>query len=161
MKINQIDVLKERYPDNVIGFSTHEYHNWNDSMLLSYAKGARTWERHIDIDKGDYPVSKYCSLPHQVDDWFKAFRKAEEMCGPDTEDARVITEKEAKYIVSVSRGVYAKRDLPKGHTLKEENLDKDFYLAIPAPENGYTENDFYQDIVLTEAVSKDEPIIRD
>ena len=52
--------------ENVIGLSTHEYHDWKSSMLISYAKGARTWERHIDIEYEGKEwegksVSKYCS----------------------------------------------------------------------------------------------------
>ena len=82
LELNQIDYLKNRYPDHIIGLSSHEYHDWFSSMLISYGKGARTWERHIDIEypEGDKrSVSKYCSLPDQVDTWFKAFKKAEEM----------------------------------------------------------------------------------
>ena len=82
LELNQIDFLKNRYPGHIIGFSTHEYHDWTSSMLIAYAKGARTFERHIDIDKDGIPVSKYCSLPHQIDTWFKAYHKAREMCGP-------------------------------------------------------------------------------
>src|SRR5439155_13469550 len=50
LELNQIDFLRDRYPENVIGFSTHEYHDWDHSILISYAKGARTFERHIDVD---------------------------------------------------------------------------------------------------------------
>ena len=61
LMLNQIDYLKNRYPENVIGFSTHEYTDWSSSMHISYAKGARTWERHIDIEFEDIKVSKYNS----------------------------------------------------------------------------------------------------
>src|SRR4051794_38647670 len=49
LELNQIDFLKRRYPGHVIGFSTHEYHDWQRSLTIAYAKGARTFERHIDI----------------------------------------------------------------------------------------------------------------
>ena len=75
LEMNQIDFLKERYPENVIGFSTHEYHSWDMSMAIAYAKGARTFERHIDIEDDGIPVSSYCTLPEQADAWFKAFNK--------------------------------------------------------------------------------------
>ena len=81
LHLDQIDYLKNRYPNNVIGFSSHEYHDWSSSMLMSYAKGARSWERHIDIEWPDHNVQKYCSLPHQCDEWFQAFHKAKEMGG--------------------------------------------------------------------------------
>ncbi len=45
-------------------------------MLIAYAKGARTFERHVDIQTEGMTVSPYCSLPEQVDTWFKAFQRA-------------------------------------------------------------------------------------
>lgn len=131
LEINQIDYLRERYPDHVIGFSTHEMTDWSNSMLLSYAKGARTWERHIDIDHDDIAVSPYCSLPHQIDQWFKTYHKAVEMCGGSRTDRRVIAPKERKYLDELVRGVYARRDIEAGYHFSSSTFDRDFYLAIP------------------------------
>ena len=44
--------------------------------MIAYAKGARTFERHIDIEADGIPVSPYCTLPEQCDEWFKAFQQA-------------------------------------------------------------------------------------
>jgi N-acetylneuraminate synthase len=76
-------------------------------------------------------VSPYCSLPHQIDAWFKAFKKAKEMCGGSSTERRFIPEREIKYLDALVRGVYARRDLPAGHVLRHETIDDDFYLAIP------------------------------
>ncbi|MGO9817615.1 MAG: N-acetylneuraminate synthase family protein [Acidocella sp.] len=154
LEMNQIDFLKARYPDNVIGFSTHEYHDWHNSMLIAYAKGARTFERHIDVDAGGIPVSPYCSLPEHVDTWFKAFRKAEEMCGGSAAAKRVPPEKEVRYLDGLVRGVYAKRDLPAGHIL----ADDDVYLAVPLQKGQISCREMMKGEVLINAVSKDEAI---
>jgi sialic acid synthase SpsE len=131
LELDQIDYIKNKYPNLVVGLSTHEYHDWHSSMYISYAKGARTWERHIDIP---YPmgheqkeVSNYCSLPHQVDEWFKAFNKATTMCGTSSGSRRIIDEKEANYLQALYRGLYLKRDIKKGDTITVEDL----YSAIP------------------------------
>ncbi len=131
LEMNQIDYLRQRYPDHVIGFSTHEYHSWDASMLISYAKGARTWERHIDVDYQGVPVSPYCSLPEQVDAWFKAWHKAREMCGGSDSGRRVCSTKEITYLDALVRGVYAKRELPAGYVFSSETFGRDFYLAVP------------------------------
>ena len=131
LEMNQIDFLKERYPENVIGFSTHEYHSWDMSMAIAYAKGARTFERHIDIEDDGIPVSSYCTLPEQADAWFKAFNKTKEMCGAPGTQKRIPPLREVEYLNALVRGVYAKRDLPKGYVIKNENFEKDFYMAIP------------------------------
>jgi sialic acid synthase SpsE len=131
LQLDQIDYLKNRYPDHVIGLSTHEYHDWYSSMLISYGKGARTWERHIDIDFEKVKVSPYCSLPEQCDVWYKAFYKAKEMCGGYSNERRIISKRETEYLDQLVRGVYAKKDLPVGYEFSKDNFEKDFYLAIP------------------------------
>ena len=131
LNLNQIDYLKQRFPKHIIGLSTHEYHDWHSSMLISYGKGARTWERHIDINYEGVPVSNYCTLPEQADEWFKAFHKAVEMCGGSSESRRVISKKEIEYLDALVRGAYAKRDLESGYVLDAHSFAKDFYLAIP------------------------------
>jgi len=127
LELNQIDFLTARYPDNEIGLSSHEYHDWQASIMMAYAKGARTFERHVDIDYENVPVSPYCSLPHQVDVWFKAFNKAKEMCGATGKVKRMPPQREIAYLDGLVRGVYAKRDLPAGHVVGHG----DVYLAIP------------------------------
>lgn len=131
LHLDQIDYLKKRYPNHVIGLSTHEYHDWSSSMLMSYAKGARTWERHVDIEYGGVAVSAYNSLPGQCDTWYKAFHKAQEMCGGYGESRRVISRKETEYLDALVRGAYAKRDLEPGYVFSKDNFLKDFYLSIP------------------------------
>lgn len=131
LDLDQIDYLKRRYPDHVIGFSTHEYTDWRNSMLISYAKGARTWERHIDIDHEGAKVSPYCSLPRNCDEWFKAFHKAREMCGGRSDGRRSISRRETEYLDALVRGAYARRDLEPGYVFSKEGFERDFYMAIP------------------------------
>ena len=131
LELNQITYLRERYPSHVVGFSTHEMTDWHSSMLISYAKGARTWERHIDIDQDDIPISPYCSQPHQVDQWFKAFHKAVEMCGGSGDSRRNITTRERIYLDELVRGVYARKDVPEGYIFESSTFNDYFFLAIP------------------------------
>ena len=131
LELSQIDYLKSRYPENVIGFSTHEHTDWSSSMLMSYAKGARTWERHIDIDDGKMAVSPYCSLPHQIDEWFYAYKKATEMNGSYLNERRPVCQQETDYLNNLVRGVYARCEVPKGTVVDEKNFHQFFYQAIP------------------------------
>jgi len=127
LELDQIDFLKARYPDIVIGYSTHEYRDWWDSTLIAYGKGARTFERHIDIDYEGVPVSPYCTKPEQANSWFRAMKKAQEMCGGGSTDRRAVPEGERRYLDGLVRGVYAKRDLAPGEILTHD----DVFFAVP------------------------------
>lgn len=157
LELNQIDFLRQRYPDNVIGFSTHEYSDWRTSIAIAYAKGARTFERHIDIDADGVDVSPYCSLPHQTDEWFKAWKKAVEMCGPPGTQKRMPPEKEIRYLDSLVRGVYVRRDLPKGYAI----TDADVYLAIPLQKGQISCRELMRGEVLLSDVKADQPLLID
>ncbi len=154
LELNQIDFLVKRYPDNCIGFSTHEYNSWDASIMMAYAKGARTFERHVDVDHDGVPVSPYCSLPEQVDTWFKAYKKAQEMCGGSGLEKRVPSKAEVQYLEALVRGVYAKKDLPKGHKLSE----KDVYLAIPLQKGQISCREFRKGEILKTSVQANSKI---
>ncbi len=126
-ELSQIDFLKNRYPGHVIGYSSHEYQDWISSVTIAYAKGARTFERHIDINDDGITPSKYSSLPHQIDEWFRAYKRAKVMCGVNDSTRKEFLPKEIAYLDSYVRGVYAKSDLSAGDALNESNT----FLAIP------------------------------
>jgi N-acetylneuraminate synthase len=158
LELDQIDYLKNRYPDNVIGFSTHEKTDWTNSMLISYAKGARTWERHIDINYQGVEVSPYCSLPENCDTWYRAYHKAIEMCGGRSNTRRIISRKEIEYLDKLVRGAYARRDLPAGYILTQENFEKDFYLAIPLRKGQLSCREIMNGNQLIKSIDADQPL---
>ncbi|OGW08208.1 MAG: N-acetylneuraminic acid synthase [Nitrospinae bacterium RIFCSPLOWO2_12_39_16] len=127
LQLNQIDFLKRRYPNHVIGLSVHEYRDWQSSIIAGYAKGARLFERHIDINTDGFKVASYSSLPEQIDVWFKAWHHARLICGNSAENRLLPIEKETNYLNSYIRGIYAKRDIQAGEMLSEG----DIYLSVP------------------------------
>lgn len=161
LELNQIDFLKNKYPDCVIGLSTHEYNDWHSSMLISYAKGVRTWERHIDIPYKDgepqKEVSLYCSTPEQVDEWFSYYKKAISMCGTSKNERRTISNKENLYLQALHRGLYLKKDLPIDTVITIDNL----YSAVPfqPDKNQFSSRTFIEgDYILNKNLKQDDPI---
>ncbi len=157
LDLNQIDYLRARYPLHTIGFSSHECGGETNSVLIAYAKGARTFERHIDIDGDEHPVSAYCAKPEQIDAWFKAYRKAREMCGAPGTHKRIPPRGETAYLDALVRGVYSRRDLPEGHILSDE----DVYLAIPLQKGQISCRELMRGEVLLTPIRQDEPIMID
>ena len=165
LELNQIDYLKQKYPDIVIGLSTHEYSDWYTSMHISYAKGARMWERHIDIP---YPkeheqkeITKYCSTPDQVDRWFAAYKKARMMCGAaGAQERRTIDSKEANYLYALHRGLYLKKDIKKGDIITLGDL----YSAVPYQKdiNQVSSRGFIDgELICKKDIKKDDPLTKD
>lgn len=159
LELNQIDYLKDRFPDHVIGFSSHEYHSWDASMFISYAKGARTWERHVDIEADGIPVSPYCSLPGQIDKWFKAHQLAVNMCGGSGDSRRILPPEEIRYLDALVRGVYAKKDLPSGYVFDSKNFERDFYMAIPLLKGQLSVREILNGESLTKPLAADSPLM--
>ena len=154
LEINQIDFLKNRFPNTVIGFSTHEMTDWSSSVMIAYAKGARTFERHVDVDMDGVAVSSYCTLPEQADVWFKAFNKAKQMCGAPGDAKRAAPEKEIRYLDELVRGVYSKRDLPAGHHLTAD----DVFFAVPLLHGQISVREFMGGERLKSSLTKDAPL---
>lgn len=154
LELNQIDFMRDRYPDITIGFSTHEHNDWHTSIAIAYAKGARTFERHVDIETPDALVSSYCSTPEQIDEWFRAFKRAKAMCGAPGIAKRACPADEVRYLDALVRGCYASRDLPTGHILKEG----DFYLAIPLQRGQISCRELIVDDRLSKPVREGDPI---
>jgi len=155
LELNQIDFLRERYPDNTIGFSTHEHRDGAASMHIAYAKGARTFERHIDLHTDDHPISPYCATPEQIDRWIQTFKQSKKMCGVPGSVKAEPSKRALDYLDNLVRGVYAKTDLPQGHVLKES----DFYLAIPLQKGQLSCRELLTNEVLEKPCAKDTPIM--
>ena len=166
LMLDQIDYLKERYPNNLIGLSSHEYHDWASSMFLSYAKGARSWERHIDVDyEGEdwegKSISAYCTRPSDANTWFEAYHKAKEMCGGVGSSKRVISTKEIKYLDELVRGIYAKSEIKSGTVINSDNFSKYFYLAIPLLKGQLSCREIINGVSIINNINTDKPLTVD
>jgi N-acetylneuraminate synthase len=151
IQLNQIDFLRRRYPSHIIGLSTHEYHDWRSSVMIAYAKGARTYERHIDVKTDDKPFAPYCSTPEEIAEWIGAYKKAREMCGAPGVDKVPSSEKEKKYLDALVRGVYARASINAGKRLSAD----DYYLAIPLQKGQISCRELLNDITLLTDCPKD------
>ncbi len=155
LELNQIDFLKNRYPNHVIGFSTHEYNKDIEiPMYMAYAKGARTFERHIDIEYPGTTVTDYCSRPEEIDRWIKAYKTAKAICGAPSTYKKDADDRETQYLDALVRGVYAKQDFRAGDIIHEENV----YLAVPLQKGQISCRELMSGEVLLKDIKKDEPI---
>jgi sialic acid synthase SpsE len=153
-ELNQIDYLMHRYPGHAVGYSSHEHCDWVHSMTMAYAKGARIFERHIDIDNDGALIADYSSVPAEIDTWFKAFRMAKKYCGSTSARRVQPLQRETDFLDNYIRGAYAKRDLPAGHVLTRDDVQ----LAIPVRKGQVSCREFVQGEVLLDSCRKGQPI---
>lgn len=155
LQLNQIDLLKKRYPEITVGFSTHEEPENYDSIKIAIGKGAQVFERHVAVPSNKYPINAYSSTPAQIERWLSSAREAFEMCGA-AEERYPITEKERDDLRGLKRGVFAKQDLKKGEKIVREKV----FLAIPCGKEQLTANDLskYSEYILTEDLKAGEAV---
>lgn len=122
--LNQIDVLRNRYRNSVIGWSTHEDPDVTAPVQIAVAKGAQIFERHVGMATETIALNAYSSTPGQVDAWITAYKSAVTMCG--SRERRVVAV-EQESLDSLRRGVFAKRPIKKGVLVSRSQV----YFAMP------------------------------
>lgn len=156
LQLNQIDLLKLRYPKITIGFSTHENPGNFEPVKLAIAKGATIFEKHVGVPTESIKLNDYSATPEQVEKWLESALEAFEMCG--VIDQRLeFTEQEKASLLSLRRGVFAKRKIHKG-----EKIDiSDIFLAIPTIPDQVTANDLSKYTIFHAAaeINANQPIL--
>jgi len=144
LELNQIDLFKKRYPDIVIGYSTHEKPDNLEAVRMAIAKEAKILERHVAVPTDKNKINAYSSTPAQIKKWLIAAEQAYGMCG--VEDKRLeFTAGETASLRALGRGVFAKRAVKCG----ERITLADTFLAIPTVDDQITANDLSKYIELT------------
>ena len=137
LEINQIEFLRQRYPDVTIGYSTHEDPNLTVPVGLAIAKGAVVFEKHVGVPTEAYGLNNYSAAPGQVDAWLAAAAEALTYCGARNGRPEP-NEEELASLFSLRRGVYAKGSVAAGQHL----TDADVFFAIPTQPDHITANDW-------------------
>ncbi len=156
LELNQIGLFKERYPDVVVGYSTHEQPDNFEAVKMAIAKGAQILERHVAVPTEKYKINAYSSTPAQVKDWLIAAQQAYSMCGAGEQRPK-FSEAETSSLKALRRGVFVRRAIKKG----ERITLADAFLAIPTTDDQITANDVskYVDFVAKQDIAANQPVL--
>lgn len=152
LQLNQISALCRRYPDKVIGFSTHESPDDLSPVQMAVAKGARIFERHVGVEADGITLNAYSGTPAKIERWIEAYQQAKRLCGEIERPPASAEELAALH--SLKRGVYARRALKRGTTVKRSDL----YFAMPCEPERLTSGEWKEGIVVLEDVAKDQAL---
>ncbi len=148
-----IETFRHRYPDTVIGWSTHEDPTDTGPVLVAVAKGARMFERHVGVETDEIKLNAYSSTPAQVDAWLAAWSKARALCGSAARISPIEAEREA--IDSLKRGIFARTPIEAGETLGRD----DVYFAMPYQPGQLFSGDWKDGITVDKDIAPDEPVL--
>lgn len=136
LQLNQIDLLRRRYSNVEVGYSTHESPDEVDAVMMAIAKGATLLEKHVGVPTERHPLNAYSANPAQVRRWLEAARRALSMAG--VEDRRhASSQAEQNTLSELRRGVFAKRKIAAGAVVTSD----DTFFALPAAAGQLTAND--------------------
>lgn len=156
LNLNQIDLLRRRYSNVDVGYSTHEAPAQMDSVKMAIAKGATIFEKHVGVPTEKWPLNGYSASPSQVRQWLGAAAHAVAMAGVEGR-RHEFSEKERTTLSELRRGVFARREIAAGSVLGQE----DVALAIPAVRGQLVANDLskYTEFTVKGALSAHVPVM--
>ncbi len=156
LQLNQIDLLRSRYPHIPVGFSTHESPEDVTGVVMAIAKGAVIFERHVGVKTERYGLNGYSAQPHQIKRWLEAASNAFVRCGVSGTRPN-FTPEELSTLRSLQRGAFAKKNIRSGEKISLG----DVFLAIPTTDEQITANDMskYTHFFATENIAKGEPLL--
>lgn len=158
LELNQIDLLRSRYPGVPVGFSTHEPPEETSAVQMAIAKGARIFEKHVGVPAPGEPLNAYSAAPEQIHRWLESAERAFRACGAEGRRAEFSPE-EMSSLHGLRRGVFAARAIPKGAKLHAS--DSAIFLAIPTQPGQLTAGDLskYVTLQVEKPIAANEPLL--
>ncbi|MFH1820687.1 MAG: N-acetylneuraminate synthase family protein [Candidatus Nealsonbacteria bacterium] len=152
LNLNQIEIMKNRYPGVTVGFSTHEEPTNLNAVKVAYSKGARILEKHVGVPTDEIKLNAYSVTPQQLKAWILSCNEAVESLGPYEE--RTISEQELSDIRSLMRGVFVKKPVRRGDVILKSNV----FFAIPIQEGQLSSGQFYDGMVADKDYGANQPL---
>lgn len=158
LQLNQIKLLKKKYPHIQIGFSSHQDPEQSiQGIEGAIYMGATIFERHVAIETTEYKKNDYSSNLDQTQYWLDCARETLQICGVQNE-RHISSQQQIKDLNKFKRGAFLLYDAKKGDIINRS----DVYYAWPATENQVLANDMskYSKYKLLDDVYADKPLLK-
>lgn len=119
LNLRVIETLRDKYPDNVIGFSGHD--NGIAMALASYALGARVIEKHFTLNRALKGTDHAFSL--EPTGMRKMVRDLSRLSVALGDGQKKIYDNEVAPLRKMGKMIVAARDLAAGHLITEDDLE--------------------------------------
>jgi len=129
INLNVLKTFATMYPNMILGLSDHT--SGHATVLGAITLGARVIEKHFTDDNDrvgpDHPFSMNPFT------WSEMVERARELELALGDGIKIVESNEKETVIVQRRGIYLKKDIEKGQTLKKGDIE----FLRPAPSNGY------------------------
>jgi sialic acid synthase SpsE/mannose-6-phosphate isomerase-like protein (cupin superfamily) len=137
LHLGQIALLKKRYPEVEVGYSTHERPDNFEAVKIAIALGATMFEKHVGVPTDKYALNAYSATPAQVREWLNSASDTFTMMG--SMDKRYPAPPgEQAALRDLARGAFVKRPVRAGEVIHHGNV----FFAMPNVKGQLVAQDF-------------------
>jgi len=158
LHLGQIALLKKRYPELEVGYSTHERPDNFEAVKIAISLGAVMFEKHVGVPTEKYPLNAYSATPEQVRNWLKSACETLTMIG-SLEKRYPAPPGEQAALRDLARGAFVKQAVRAGEVIQHANV----FFAMPNVKDQLVAQDFskYSEYVAKSDIPANGAIMRD
>jgi mannose-6-phosphate isomerase-like protein (cupin superfamily) len=151
-------LLRKRYPEIPIGYSTHERPDNFEAVKIALALGAVMFEKHVGVPTDKYALNAYSATPAQVRSWLRSAADALTLLG-DSEQRYPAPPGEQMALADLARGAFVRDPVKPGQTIQPANV----FFAMPNVKGQLVAQDFskYAEFVAQQEIPAMGAIMRD
>jgi sialic acid synthase SpsE/mannose-6-phosphate isomerase-like protein (cupin superfamily) len=149
LHLGQIALLKRRYPELEVGYSTHERPDNFEAVKIAMALGATIFEKHVAVATEKYAINAYSATPEQVKQWLHSALEAQTTMG-NMNTRYPAPAGEAQALRDLARGAFVKNAVAAGEVVDPQNV----FFAMPNVTGQLVAQDFskYAQYLAIEAI---------
>lgn len=137
LHLSQITLLKNRYPNLEVGYSTHERPENCQAVKMAIALGATIFEKHAGLPTEKYALNAYSVSPEHARQWLQSAAEAYTMMGDSTKRYEA-PEGEKQALRDLARGAFVREPVAAGQVIKHDNV----FFAMPNVSGQLVAQDF-------------------
>ena len=157
LHLGQIALLRKRYPEIPIGYSTHERPDNFEAVKIAIAQGAVMFEKHTGVPTEKYPLNAYSATPAQVRKWLKSAADAFTMISDSLKRYPAPAGEQAA-LADLARGAFVRNSVAAGEAVSAANV----FFAMPNVTGQLVAQDFskYAEFVACNDIPENGQVMR-
>jgi sialic acid synthase SpsE/mannose-6-phosphate isomerase-like protein (cupin superfamily) len=137
LHLGQIELLRKRYPEIPVGYSTHERPDNVEAVKIALALGAVMFEKHVGVATDKYALNAYSANPGQVRKWLESAADALTLIGGSAKRYPAPPGEQIA-LRDLARGAFVRNSVTAGEPIRHSNV----FYAMPNVDGQLVAQDF-------------------